>query len=132
MPPKGDGFRFLSARVMKLISEHALKAGQSAPQTPETTLGLSLLKKLFPGNFSFYSVARHEGDQIIISMNHSFPSSQMLLLPAISTVGIVSAIAIPNLMKAREKAQGLDIMAQPGDEAASMPPEDTEDGSEIE
>lgn len=134
MPDKGDGFRFLSTRVMKLVSERVLKTQASDQPDPETAMGLNLFRRFFPENFSFYSVARHEGDQIIIAMNHSFPSSQMLLLPAVSTVGIVSAIAIPNIIKAREKAQVIneDLTQQPGDQAAEIPPEDPDEGSEVE
>lgn len=121
MPTKGNGFRYLSPRLWSQLSILITQQMGSSAQ-PSAVTGKEFLGKMLPAKLSFYSVVRHQGDSINIKMNHSFPAGHMILVPAVAGVGIVSAIAIPNLIKAREKASQLNqnYPDQPGSLASDL------------
>lgn len=112
MPDSGNGFRYLSSRLWDSIRQVIQQKKQQADSNSSAAAGIGFIDRLLPQKLALYSVVRHRRDSIDIRMNHSFPSGQLLLLPAVSSIGIVSAIALPNLIKAKEKAQQLETLNQ--------------------
>lgn len=104
MPEKGNGFRYLSGRLWQEISQIIQKKMSQEQSAPSAAAGIGMLTRLLPPRLAQYSVMRHQDDSINIKINHSFPTGHLVLLPAVSSVGIITAIAIPNLIKAREQA----------------------------
>ncbi len=116
MPDTGNGFRYLSSRLWDEISKMVKSKLEHEGNNPSAAAGIGFLTRLLPSRLAQYSVIRHQGDSINIKMNHSFSAGHLMLLPAVTGVGIISAIAIPNLIRAREQAAKI-INEDPGSQA---------------
>ncbi len=114
MPSQGNGFRYLSPRLWSTVTQTIKQKMEQEKANPSFDAGIGFLTRLLPQTLSLYSVACHQGDSIQIKMNHSFSAGHMMLLPAVSGLGIISAMAIPMMMEAKGKAQQLnqEVMEQ--------------------
>ncbi len=60
---------------------------------------------LFPTKISVYEVRQVTETGFVSYINHNVGMEYILMAPAIVITGIVAAIAIPNIIKAKKKAE---------------------------
>lgn len=105
MPPKGNSFRFISSRLFHLFLEIQQKAVQASGKSMEKNLALKQLFDLFPKELAVYEVTQKNSDGMVITVNHKLGFEFIALLPASALVGVIGAVAIPNLLSARQKGE---------------------------
>jgi competence protein ComGC len=106
IPDQGNQFTFMSerfGRVLFQIQQQAMDAqsarGGAAAQPP-------WLKEFFRSRPAFaYSIGMNTSQGCLGIGNGSASYANMALLPAVAVPAMLSAIAIPNFVKAREKSQ---------------------------
>jgi len=103
MPSKGNSFTFLSNRLGKLISSFVNITGNA--KNP----AFGFLKKLGIDmkNISVFRVVETGNDGFTITSNSTLNPEAAFFIPVAMTAGIVSAIAIPQLMKAKQQKQSI-------------------------
>lgn len=106
MPEKGNGFRFISSRLMETFNDIMQKLMAEKGSTSQADAeALNLLSKLFPKKIAMYLVTQHNAEGSITFVNHTMGVETLLLMPAMVTTGMVAAIAIPNIMAATSKGK---------------------------
>jgi type II secretory pathway pseudopilin PulG len=105
MPPKGNSFRFVSSRLFNLFLEIQQKTVQASGKSMEKDLALKQLFDLFPKELSMYEVTQKNSDGMVITVNHKLGFEFIALLPASALVGVIGAVAIPNLLSAKVKGE---------------------------
>jgi type II secretory pathway pseudopilin PulG len=105
MPEKGNGFTFLSAKVVKTILEIQKKAVELSGEEAKQKFAAFERLKLFPKDLALYNVMQNTGEGFIFTSNNNMPIGSAALLPALAVGGVVAAIAIPNLIAAKKKGE---------------------------
>ena len=60
---------------------------------------------LFPKEMALYGVRQNSDEGSITTVNHTMGLENLILLPATAAAGIVTAIAVPNLLTAMQKGK---------------------------
>jgi hypothetical protein len=107
VPEEGNSYRFLSARFMQTIFAVVEKESAQKPGGEEhgENAPFKLFSKLLPKELSSYEVMQHTPEGMVYTFNHTINFEYMILMPATAGVGIIAAIAIPNLLTATEKGK---------------------------
>jgi hypothetical protein len=101
IPAEGNSFSLMSAGFLDTIDQ--VKTETMAGQNVNTN-ALKRFDELFQKSAA-YSVGANGPEGWLGVGNGPNQSAAMLILPAVATAGILSAIAIPNFVKARNQAQ---------------------------
>jgi hypothetical protein len=99
MPEKGDGFSFLSAKIFNIITDIQEKASAAASEEAKSSFDALKRLNLFPKDLSFYNVIQNTDEGFVFSSNNNLPLAAAAVMPAVTVVGVVAAIAIPNLVR---------------------------------
>ena len=103
IPNKGNGFRFVSPRLFQLIWKIQQKAISTYKKVKtEDKIAFNFFKS-FQKNWYFYGVLQNTEEGTISTFNHNSNIEYIVILPAIVSVGIVTAIAIPKILKSKQK-----------------------------
>ncbi len=104
MPTQGNSYTFMSEKIfgtMLAIQRQAL-----AKAKPEEQEMFSSLERLNPfKNLTFYTVKENGPEGFITTSNNNLPLGGSALIPGVIAVGVVTAIAIPNLLTAMQKGK---------------------------
>jgi len=105
MPKKGNKFSFISSRLMETYSNVLQKTlGKANNYSSPNTEMMKTLMNLFPRKLSLYTVTQYSEEGSVTFANHTMGVESLLIMPIFST-GIISAIAIPNLLSATTKGK---------------------------
>ncbi len=105
LPKKGNSFRFGSARLSQAIMDiQATLVRTAAPGKGEDQTLMNFMK-IFQEKYGMFGVLRNTAEGSVYTMNHGFNMEALLLLPLSVPLGIVAAIAIPNLLTALQKGK---------------------------
>jgi len=103
IPNKGNSFRFVSPRLFQLIWKIQQKAiGTYKKIKTEDKIAFNFFKS-FQKNLYFYGVLQNTEEGTISTFNHNSNIEYLFILPAITSAGIVTAIAIPKILKSKQK-----------------------------
>ena len=103
IPNKGNSFRFVSPRLFQLIWKIQQKAiGTHKKIKTEDKIAFDFFKS-FQKNWYFYGVLQNTEEGTISTFNHNSNIEYLVVLPAIISTGIVAAIAIPKILKSKQK-----------------------------
>jgi hypothetical protein len=105
VPAQGNSFSFVSRRfgeMMLKVQQQAIQAAANSSSSP-TALLQSFLGASKPK--ASYAVAANTDEGWLIVANGNQSGTRMLAMAAAVPIGVVSAIAIPNIIKARQAAQ---------------------------
>jgi len=105
IPTKGNSFRFGSARLSQVVMEIQSNLVRTAAEGKDEDQILMNFMKMFQEKYGMFGVLRNTDEGTLYTMNHGFDMEAFLLLPLSVTLGIVAAIAIPNLLTAKEKGK---------------------------
>jgi hypothetical protein len=105
VPTLGNSFSFVSRRfgeTMIKVQQQALEAAASSSPSPA-----AWLQSFFGSGKpkASYAVAANTDEGWLMVANGNQPATRVLAIAAAVPIGIVSAIAIPNFVKARQSAQ---------------------------
>ena len=103
MPSQGNSVRYLSPRLSQAIfaiqNTFMKMAKEKGGQIPEKLL------KLFQKEWAIYSVLQNTEEGTVLTVSHNQGFEVVMIMPALFVAGIVSAIAIPNLLTALQKGK---------------------------
>ena len=105
MPDKGNSFRFISSRLLTLFMELQKKAVKVANKSMESNRIMNELFDLLPKDLSMFEVTRNNRDGLTLTVNHKLGFEFVALLPVTAVTGMVAAVAIPNLLSAKQKSE---------------------------
>jgi type II secretory pathway pseudopilin PulG len=108
VPTKGNGFRFVSSRFFGTIldvQKKVMQASASGDVNKGDDAAFKLFSTIFPKELAVFSVTRHTGEGVITIVNHTMGFEQMVLMTVTAPLGIVAAIAIPNMLTAIQKGK---------------------------
>jgi type II secretory pathway pseudopilin PulG len=105
IPEKGNSFRYLSSRFFNLILALQKKAFKESPGMKNQNNVGSDFFKLFPKDLSLFGVGQNTDEGMIFTFNHSLNFEYIALIPAITSAGIIAAIATPNFIVAMQKGK---------------------------
>lgn len=105
MPKKGNGYTFLSSKIFKTIFGIQKKVVEMSGEEAKARLSAFERLKLFPEDLAFYNVMQNTPEGFIFTSNNNIPIGGAAILPVAAVVGIATAIAIPNLISAKKKAE---------------------------
>jgi hypothetical protein len=112
MPEKGNGFRFVSSRLFRLIIDIQHKTTQASGNLKQEENKItSEFFDMLPKELSLYSVTQNTDSGLVINFNHNFNFEYIALLPMSAIVGAISAVAIPNMLTSAQKAKQKATMA---------------------
>jgi type II secretory pathway pseudopilin PulG len=105
VPSNGNCFRFVSQRFLQTFLDIQkrivqMTKGATGKDTPDTEM-----LDLFAPKVALFGVMQHTEEGTVYTLNHTMGFESMILLPAAAAVGIVAAIAIPNLLTAMQKGK---------------------------
>lgn len=103
MPGTGNGFSFLSSKIFNMITDVQKKAAAASGEGAKSTFSILERLNLFPKDLAFYNVMQNTNEGYIFSSNNNLSIGAAAIMPAVLVAGIVSAVAIPNLLKAGEQ-----------------------------
>ncbi|MCK4836888.1 MAG: type II secretion system protein GspG, partial [Candidatus Aminicenantes bacterium] len=103
MPKKGNSFRFISARLVDLFLDIQQKAMQASAMGKEEDKIAREIFDLFPKNLALYGITRNSDEGLVFTVNTNLSFEYIALLPATAAVGIAAAVAIPNILTAKQK-----------------------------
>jgi len=105
IPAKGNNFNFTSRRFSQHLKEIQKTVMKSSPgEAKQNEIQEKLMNLIWKENETF-AVLQNTEEGIIIISNHNISFEYMTLIPVVAGVGIVSAIAIPNLLTAMQKGK---------------------------
>jgi len=104
MPAKGNGFNFLSSRYLQTLLEIQKKILQ-AKGNIENEASFMEIFNILPKEMAVYGVRQHRPEGTVVIFNHTMNIEGLILMPATAAVGIVAAIAIPNMLTAMQKGK---------------------------
>lgn len=105
MPAAGNGFRFISTRFSDLLRTLQKKGiEQTGGNESNVKMQLQFMEE-FQQDLAHYLVVQNLNDGVMITVNHRIGFETAVLLPVVLVAGIGSAVAIPNLVKAKEKGK---------------------------
>lgn len=105
IPTKGNSFRFGSSRLSQTVMELQSQLVRTAAEGKGENQTVMDIMTMFQKKYGMFGVLRNTDEGTIYVMNHGFDMEAFLLLPLSVTLGIVAAIAIPNLLTAKEKGK---------------------------
>ena len=104
IPNKGNRFGFVGSRLFRTIKDIQRNVLQtSVKENPAANEFLTILQK-DDKVWTLYGVLQNNNDGLFISMNHTMALEMFTLVP-VAAVGIVAAIAVPNLLTALQKGK---------------------------
>lgn len=105
LPKRGNSFRYLSSRFFNLILALQKKAIKESPGLGNKDNMGDEFFKLFPKDLSFFGVGQNTEEGMIFTLNHSLNFEYIALIPALTSAGIIAAIATPNFVNALQKGK---------------------------
>jgi hypothetical protein len=88
MPMTGNGFRFVGPRFLPFLKKiHKARTENTLDEQNGYKALMELLNPL-PQNFMLYSVVKKTNDGLMITANHNIDLEGVLMLPAVTTIGI--------------------------------------------
>lgn len=102
VPGEGNRFGFLGRRFFRTIFELQRAA---VPATAEEGAAMKDLMGAFQKEYTVYGVLQNNADGMVSTFNHNLPIGHAILLPATAAVGVIAAIAVPNLLTATQKGK---------------------------
>ncbi|MEN8154953.1 MAG: type II secretion system protein GspG [Acidobacteriota bacterium] len=105
MPEKGNGMTYISSEFFKAIT--GIQKQIFDGMKDKKIEGMDIIKKMGKSleKISLYRITENTENGFIITSNSTLKPETLLLFPALTAGGIVSAIAIPNLMQATSKSK---------------------------
>lgn len=103
IPKKGNGFRFTSSRFFQTVLDVQQKAMQAAVDKENEEF--KLFKSLFPKEVAMFAVNQNTDEGVITIVNHTMGFEHAVLMMGAAPLGIVAAIAVPNLLTALQKGK---------------------------
>jgi hypothetical protein len=103
IPAEGNSFRYGSSRLFETIME--LQSGVVKAETSGEDFGVMEFMKFFQKKWGMFGVLQNTNEGYIYTFNHGFNLEILVLLPVTVPLGIVAAIAIPNLLTAIQKGK---------------------------
>jgi hypothetical protein len=104
IPKKGNGFRFTSSRLFQTVLDIQQKAMQATGGKDEQE-AFNLLKSLFPKELALFAVNQNTDEGVIAIVNHTMGFEHAVLMMGAAPLGIVAAIAVPNMLTALQKGK---------------------------
>ncbi len=105
LPTKGNSFFFIGRKLGSTIADVqkaavSMRSGMNSPQT-------EALQNMFAGQNPMYSfsIAANTDEGWEVSANGNQSLNQAALIPGAAAIGLLTAIAVPNFVKARTTAQ---------------------------
>lgn len=112
MPKEGNSFRYISPRLFQLIMKIQQKAMQvSGSFEKEANAVAKEFYDLLPKELSMYAVSQNSSRGLVVTVNHNFNLEYVALLPATALAGAISAVAVPSMLTASQKAKQNATMA---------------------
>lgn len=105
MPQNGNGYTFLSSKIMKTLFAVQYQAAAAAGEESKKQVSLFERLNLLPKDLAIYSVKQNTAEGFIHTSNNNLPLGGTAMLPALAVGGVVAAIAIPNLLTAQAKGK---------------------------
>ena len=106
LPEKGNGFRFLSPRVGKVIRDIQSRALNNPELKEADRQSMKAFIDILPTDFSFYGVLEQTKTGFRYTLNHRLGAHNMMLMPLMAMGGVAVAVAIPNILTAVQKNRG--------------------------
>lgn len=107
IPMNGNSFRFISSKLLQSLLDIQRQFIESDP-TVDNEKNRDTIKRilnLFPKEMSAFGVLQHSPEGTVYSINHTMSLEGILLVPFTASVGVVAAIAIPNILTATLKGK---------------------------
>jgi hypothetical protein len=105
MPKKGNSFRYISPRLFDLIMDIQKKAMQASAAGTEQDKMVREIFDLFPKKLSFFSITQNTNEGLVVTVNTNLGVEYIALAPATAAIGMISAVAMPNLLTASQKGK---------------------------
>lgn len=105
VPETGNGFRFIHPRFFRALAGIQKSTMSMAPSGGDPGQTLREMFNFLQREWKFYGVVENSGEGMVMTFNHNLKLEYLLALPAMGVAGTAAAVAIPNIMKAREKAK---------------------------
>ena len=118
IPTEGNSYRFMSPRFFQAMIEVQKKGVELSKNQESKKNTIMMALNLFAKDLASYGVLQNTEEGMIYTFNHTMNLETIFLLPVTAPVGIVTAIAVPNLITAVQKGKQKATMADM--EAISM------------
>jgi type II secretory pathway pseudopilin PulG len=105
VPSKGNSFRFVSQRFLQTFLDLQKKIVQMTKKATGNDAPGTEMLDLFAPKMALFGVLQNTEEGTVYTLNHTMGFEGLILLPATAAVGIVAAIAIPNLLTALSKGK---------------------------
>lgn len=105
IPQSGNAFRFIHPRFFRALASVQKSAMSMSPSGGEQGQTLRELFDFLQREWKFYGVVENTSEGMVMTFNHNLKLEYLLALPAMGVAGTAAAVAVPNFMKAREKAK---------------------------
>jgi len=106
MPAKGNSFEYTSPRFGRTIWDLMSKVGEMQKKKDPLEKELQeFIRGFFPVEAGKFTIKQNLANGNLATINHTTSVENILLLPAAVATGVVAAIAIPNLLTAKEKGK---------------------------
>jgi len=102
VPARGNGFTYVSPRLWRIYMNFLEKA---AADKAEDKPFKNLLFSMFPRELKAFGVMETRADGVVWTSCHNMNPEMMILMPLASMAGMASAVAVPNLIQAADKAR---------------------------
>jgi len=111
VPNRGNEFLFLGSDLLSTIMD-VIKTGMksSGDTDPDEEEAFNMVMNILPKKLAIYGVRQNSDEGQVVTFNHTLKLENIALLPATALAGIVSAIAIPNMLTAVEKGKQKETM----------------------
>ncbi len=105
LPKKGVGFTFVSKRLVNFIYKIQAQGFFSADPSAQLIKNRQKLLSAFQTDFTFLGILENEKNGLIFTANHPFGLEKIAVMPVVFAAGVVSAIAIPNFIRALQNSK---------------------------
>ncbi|MCP5108172.1 MAG: hypothetical protein GY950_32595, partial [bacterium] len=105
IPRKGNSFRFGSAKLFQVVMDIQQKVIEVTGKKDEESKMAMDFMSMFKEKWGMFGVMQHGPEGYVYTMNHGFNLETLVLLPLSVPVGIVAAIAVPNMLTAVQKGK---------------------------
>jgi type II secretory pathway pseudopilin PulG len=105
IPTSGNSFRFVGQRFLQTFLDLQKKIVQMTKGATGKDAPGKEMFDLFAPKMAVFGVKQNTEEGTVYTLNHTMGFEHLILLPAAAAVGIVAAIAIPNLLNAMQKGK---------------------------
>ena len=105
VPETGNGFRFIHPRFFRALAGIQKSTMSIAPSGGDQGRTLREMFNFLQREWKFYGVMENSSEGMVMTFNHNLKLEYLLALPAMGVAGTAAAVAVPNFLKAAEKAK---------------------------